>query len=143
MLKFLLILYSSILVLYTFGQTEINWTDLELETKEEWNEEYQAIIDFPIFSQKQLDLANTYILIQGYTFQNTTMLDSLSPFYITSSAIPYRFRSCYPIQAIEIEFKNQFYSDSQKKIQLKGKLVLNINDFNKLNLILKDAEIIK
>lgn len=123
----------------------VTWTDLSYVTfEEEFVEDEQMKVAFPVFDEKIRALEGQIIEISGYIIPDTESKGNLH----VLSALP--FSSCFfcggagpeTVMDLILSKEGQKFKTDQR-IKFKGKLKLNDTDFYYLNYILEDAEIVK
>ncbi len=121
-----------------------DWKTLSnVDFNKKWNKEEKMFILEPVFGETVKALAGKTVEITGYMIP----IDIESNYYVLS-ANPYA--SCFfcggagPESVMSIKFKKVSRRfDTDERLTLKGKLVLNTQDLEELNYILQDAELIK
>ncbi len=121
-----------------------DWKTLSnVDFNKKWNKEEKMFILEPVFGESVKALAGKTVEITGYMIP----IDIESNYYVLS-ANPYA--SCFfcggagPESVMSIKFKKVSRRfDTDERLTLKGKLVLNTQDLEELNYILQDAELIK
>lgn len=138
-------LFLVALIIFSFINENIyaqnNWTSLAQVTyKKEYDELLGIKVDKPIFSKELRKLEGQEIKLRGYIIP-TEGFKSHKEFVF--SAYPYA--SCFfcgkagPETVVEIQAKKEILYTSEP-IEIKGRLVLNDEDINRLMFLLKDVE---
>lgn len=126
-----------------FGQ-KTTWETLkDVDFDKKYDKAAKMFVLVPRFGPKVLALSNKSIEITGYMIP----IDVASNYYVLS-ANPYA--SCFfcggsgPESVMSIKFKKaERRFDTDERLTLRGRLVLNTDDAEELNYILKDAELVK
>ena len=140
LLAFIILLTSAA---YTQAQQEVTWKTLsQVDFNKKWNPKEKMFIMEPLFGDNVKALANKSVHITGYMIP----IDMDENYYVLS-ANPYA--SCFfcggagPESVLSIKFKKVTRRfDTDERLTLKGKLVLNKDNLEELNYILEEAEVI-
>ncbi len=124
------------------GQQAITWKILsDVTFNKKWNPKEKMFILEPEFGQVVQPFGDKLVTITGYMIP----IDIESNFYVLS-ANPYA--SCFfcggagPESVLSVKFKKVTRRfDTDERLTLKGKLVLNKDNLDELNYILQDAEL--
>lgn len=128
----------------TFAQEDSVWKKLSKITyKQEYNELFGFKVDIPVFSEqiktmegKEIEVKGYIIPIEGYKSHKEFMF----------SAFPYNM--CFfcggagPETVMEVTASEPI-EYSAEQIRIKGKLVLNDDDINRMMYILEDVTLLK
>jgi len=120
------------------------WKTLSKITyKQEYNELFGFKVDIPIFSEQIKSLENSEVKVKGYIIpiegykSHKEFMFSAFPYnmcFFCGGAGP---ETVMEVEAIEpIEY-------SAEQVVIKGKLILNADDINRMMYILKDVELVK
>ena len=129
------------------GIVDLNWQILARVTfDEQYNEELDQYIPYPIFSPSVRALDGEEIYIQGYYIP---VDESGDEDIVVLSAYP--FSACFfcgnagPESVMDIQLKKKTKLDfkTDDRITFRGKLKLNDTDLYYLNYILEDAEFVE
>ncbi len=127
------------------GYYVITWEDLsDVTFEEKYNDEYEAMVSYPVFSEGIHALNGKKIQIEGFIIPDTETQGNLH----VLSGLP--FSSCFfcggagPETVMDLNMKKakkRFKTDS--KMSFRGQLRLNDTDLYYLNYILENAEEVK
>lgn len=140
---YLSVLFLTLTAHFSFGQ-KITWETLkDVDFDKKYDKEAKMFVLVPRFGPKVLALSAKTVEITGYMIP----IDVATNYYVLS-ANPYA--SCFfcgasgPESVMSIKFKKaERRFDTDERLTLKGRLVLNTTDAEELNYILKDAELVK
>lgn len=128
------------------GSVDLNWQILARVTfDEQYNEELDQYIPYPVFSPSVKALNGEEVYIQGYYIPVDEAGDEDM---LVLSAYP--FSACFfcgnagpeSVMDIQLKEKNKLKFKTDDRITFKGKLKLNDTDLYYLNYILEDAELV-
>lgn len=139
-------LFIALVVLGTytcFSQKKVTWDDLaQVKFSEKYFPALGETFLFPEFSQSVKDLEGQEIVIIGY-FLNISPAENI---YILSKN---PMASCFfcgvggPETAVELQFKDKQSYETDDLIMVKGVFLLNSDDVEHFNYILKNCEVLK
>ncbi|MFM2268395.1 MAG: hypothetical protein RL757_1836 [Bacteroidota bacterium] len=125
------------------GQTTTWKTFADLKFKKKYDEGLGMNVDYPVFSKNVKKLENSIITLEGYVISESPNGDLVlsqipnSQIDITCGRI-----NISPSKIFNIQLKKHAASYLNKKVKIKGILVLNNVDNIQLPYTLKEAEII-
>lgn len=129
------------------GIIDLNWQILARVTfDEQYNEELDQYIPYPIFSPSVRAVEGKEVYIQGYYIP---VDESGDADIVVLSAFP--FSACFfcgnagpeSVMDIQLKKKTKLNFKTDDRITFKGKLKLNDTDLYYLNYILEDAELVE
>ncbi|EPR68599.1 hypothetical protein [Cyclobacterium qasimii] len=136
-----LVLVIGLISFSAIGQQENVWKNLSFVTYEIGEDDFGELY-VPIFGEKTLEMEGKEITADGYIIPFEGMF---KPEHIILSSLP--LAECFfcgsggPETVMEVMLKEPVKYTS-KKVKVRGKLVLNSKDPEKLMYILKEAELI-
>lgn len=139
--------FDSTMYAFRDGAVDLNWQILAMVSfDEQYNEELDQYIPYPIFSPTVRALDGKEIYIQGYYIP---VDESGDADIIVLSAFP--FSACFfcgnagpeSVMDIQLKKKTKLGFKTDDRITFKGKLKLNDSDLYYLNYILEEAELVK
>ncbi|WP_339922178.1 hypothetical protein [uncultured Cyclobacterium sp.] len=136
-----LLLVIGLISFSAIGQQENVWKNLSYVTYEIGEDDFGELY-MPVFGEKTLEMEGKEIMADGYIIPFEGMF---KPEHIILSSLP--LAECFfcgsggPETVMEVMLKEPVKYTS-KKVKVRGKLVLNTKDPEKLMYILKEAQLI-